>query len=77
MFLGDTTTQPAEYYGPPQPGQTFEEYETYMNTQNAVIGSGILAAALFVNPIIAAGAAAAWLMSGPQKTKRKSQTQGG
>lgn len=77
MFLGESNNQLSEYYGPPRPGQTFEEYETYMNVQNVAIGSGILATAVLVNPILAAGAAAAWFMSGPQKTKRKSLTQGG
>lgn len=65
-----------EFFGPPRQGQSFIEYDTYMNAQNVVIGSGIVALAI-VNPIIGAGVAAAWFLSGPTKTKRKPTTQGG
>jgi hypothetical protein len=70
MLLGD-------YYGPPRQGQSFAEYESYMNMQNVVIGTGLATLAIMVNPIIAGALAVGWLVSGPQKTKVKSSTQGG
>ena len=66
----------ADFYGPPKPGQTFAEYETYMSAKNIAIGSGIAALAV-VNPIVGGAIAVGWFLSGPTKTKRKAQTQGG
>jgi len=65
-----------EYYGPPKAGQSFEEYETYMNAQNIAIGGGLVALSI-VNPLIGGAAAIGWLLSGPKKTKNKSKVQGG
>jgi len=65
-----------EFYGPPKQGQSFEEYETYMNAQNIAIGGGIIALAV-INPIIGGAAAIGWLLSGPKKTKNKPKVQGG
>jgi hypothetical protein len=73
-YLGAEST----FYGPPRPGQSFEEYETYMNVTNVAIGGGLVALSI-VNPIIGGAAAIGWLLSGPTKTrtKGKPRVQGG
>jgi hypothetical protein len=85
MFKGNITYQDkgidgmgaeSTFYGPPKQGQSFEEYETYMNVKNIAIGGGIVALSI-VNPIIGGAAAIGWLLSGPTKTKNKAKTQGG
>jgi len=74
MFAG--LNAEGDYYGPPQPGQSFAQYQSYMSLKNVAIGSGLIALAV-VNPIIGGAAAIGWLLSGPEKTKSKPKIQGG
>lgn len=76
MFLGEDTTQAADYYGPPRPGQSFAQYESYMKLPIAA-GVGI-AAAMMINPVIGiAAGAATWLLSGSGDHSNKPTSQGG
>lgn len=74
MFLGEETIQ-ADYYGPPRPGQSFSQYESYMKLP---IASGVgLAAALMIHPVVGiAAGVATWLLSSTPE-KNKPTTQGG
>ena len=77
MFQG--LNAEGDYYGPPRGGQSFAQYQSYMeyvNAKNVAIGSGVIALAV-VNPIIGVAAGIGWLLSGPEKTKSKPLTQGG
>lgn len=65
-----------EYYGPPRPGQSFAQYESYMSMKNVAIGGGVVALAI-INPVIGIAAGIGWLLSGPDKVKSKPLTQGG
>lgn len=51
------------YYGPPQAGQDFASYESFMSAKNIALGGGIVLLTV-INPLIGAGAVAAWLFSG-------------
>lgn len=73
MFAGMNAE---EYYGPPRPGQSFAQYESYMSMKNITLGSGIIALTV-INPVIGAVVGIGWLLSGPEKIKSKPTTQGG
>lgn len=72
--------QAPEYFGPPRPGQTFSEYESFMKAQWAAAAGGAAVGALLLGPIgaVALGVGA-WLATPRLAThqKPKSQTQGG
>jgi hypothetical protein len=74
MFAGLQADE--EYYGPPRPGQSFAQYESYMSMKNIAIGGGVVALAV-INPVIGVAVGIGWLLSGPEKTKSKPTTQGG
>ena len=74
MFAG--LNAEGEYYGPPRPGQSFAQYESYMSMKNIAIGGGVVALSI-MNPIIGVAVGIGWLLSGPEKIKSKSTTQGG
>ena len=57
----------ADFYGPPAPGQTDQEYQSQMSPA-AVIGIGALAA---INPLIGLAVGAAYLFSRPTPTYSK------
>jgi len=67
-FLGDITTVAEKYSAPigPMP-VTGEPMEADLVTSAAV---GIVTAAV-INPIVGAGAFAAWVLAGPKKPKKK------
>lgn len=66
----------ADYYGPPRPGQSFSQYESYMKMPFYTV-SGAVIGALVAGPIGAVvGGVGSWLLSS-NATKTKSQTQGG
>lgn len=75
MFAGVGDT--ADYYGPPLPGQSFSQYESFMKLPIAG-GVGIVAA-LAIHPVvgIAAGIATWMLSSSSSGHSSKPTTQGG
>jgi hypothetical protein len=69
-----------DYYGPPAPNQTYEEYQIQQGQRVAVsIGAGLVAASM-INPAIGIVAGiSTWLLTPglAKKSKSKSKTQGG
>ena len=66
-----------DYYGPPRPGQSWAQYESFMDMPIAVGASGAVIGALIAGPVGAiVGGMGAWVLSS-SKTKNKSLTQGG
>jgi hypothetical protein len=67
-----------EYAGPLQQGQTWAQYESWMNAQNIIIGGGIIALTV-INPLIGGAALVGWLLTPKlaSKSQVKSLTQGG
>lgn len=67
-----------DYFGPPRPGQSFAQYESFMRLPIAA-GSAVIGA-LLLGPVgLVAGGVGAWLLTPRLAThsKPKSQTQGG
>lgn len=78
MFLGND--QPtAEYFGPIQQTQTWEDYQSWMSAQNVAAAGSVVLLGVFINPLAAVGAAAVWLWNtgGSQRHMNKPTTQGG
>lgn len=67
-----------EYYGPPRPGQSWSQYESFMQMPIAASIGGVIIGAVLGGPIgaIAMGLGGWALGSGIQQ-KKKSLTQGG
>ena len=66
-----------DYYGPPRPGQSFVQYESFMSIPLVVSTSAVVVGALLAGPLGAlAGGIGGWLISSPTP-KNKRTTQGG
>lgn len=69
-----------DYYGPPAPQQSYEDYQKQMTNRAVIsIGTGLVAASL-LNPVVGVAAGvSAWLLTPglAKKSKPKPQTQGG
>lgn len=76
MFQG---LQAEEYYGPPNPGQSFTQYNTFMSTPIVIGMSGAAIGALIAGPVGAVvGGIGSWLLSGSsERHTSKPKTQGG
>jgi len=76
MFTTQLGQEP-EYYGPPRPGQSFAQYESFMSLPLAA--GGAVVGALLLGPIgLLAGGIGGWLAPRlATKSKSKSETQGG
>jgi hypothetical protein len=76
MFKG-LGEEKADYYGPPRPGQSFTQYQSFMKIPIASGIGGAAIGALVAGPIGAiVGGIGAWYLSSNVK-KNKSETQGG
>jgi hypothetical protein len=73
--LGDAPV--VDYYGPPLPGQSFAQYESYMKMPFYTV-SGVVIGALIAGPVGAlVGGVGSWLLSGGGDHSNKPTTQGG
>lgn len=76
MFAGIGDTR-ADYYGPPRPGQSFTQYESYMKMPFYTVG-GVAIGALIAGPVGAiAGGIGSWLLSSGSEHTNKPTSQGG
>lgn len=65
-----------DYFGPPRPGQSFAQYESFMSMPIAVGTGGALVGLLLGGPVVAVAAGiGSWITA--EKMKTKSKTQGG
>jgi hypothetical protein len=77
MWSNQNTTLGEDYYGPPRPGQSYNQYNSFMQMPIVVGASGATIGALVAGPIGAiVGGVGSWIMS-DAINKRKSPTQGG
>jgi len=66
-----------DYYGPPAPGQTWNQYETFMSAPIATMG-GAAIGALVAGPVGAiVGGIGSWLLNDSTRHMNKPKTQGG
>ena len=68
-----------EFYGPPRPGQSFSQYESFMQTP-FYTASGVVIGAMVAGPIGAiVGGVGSWLIGDTlsKKSRPKSRVQGG
>lgn len=70
-----------QYYGPVPQGQTWEQYETEQEqlARNLMVGTGVAATALLLNPVVAGVGLLAYLASGGagRQHMNKPKIQGG
>jgi hypothetical protein len=68
----------ADYYGPPLPGQSFSQYESFMKMPIAVGIGGAAIGMLVAGPVGAiVGGVGSWLLSSGSDHSNKPTTQGG
>lgn len=69
----------ADYYGPPLPGQSWMQYESFMKTPIVSMSAGVIAGALVAGPVGAlVGGISGWLLSSNSSLhSNKPTTQGG
>ena len=77
-LLGMSGEDSPEYMGPPRPGQSWSQYESFMSMPIAVGASGAMIGAVIAGPVGALiGGIGTWLLTGGPSHTNKPTTQGG
>jgi hypothetical protein len=80
-MYGQRLSADQPYFGPIQPGQTWESYESTQEqlARNLMVGTGLVATAALVNPVVAGIGLLSYLASGAGERQHtnKPRQQGG